>query len=382
MQQEPQDLQKVLTQDYRYLHQHPELSFQETETTDWLRARLETLGIEILDTGLSTGLVAIIRGDQAGKSVALRADIDALPVREETTLPYASIENGVMHACGHDFHTSALLGAATLLQQNRASLKGSVKLIFQPAEEHSGGAVLVLGTGVLSDVSEIYGLHVMPMIPSGAIALRSGANHAAVGWFTIRIAGRGGHAALPHTCADPIVALGQLIGALQTVVSRNVNPFENAVVSVTHVNAGSTWNVIPSEAFLEGTFRVFSNELATVVSDRITIICSGVAQSSGTEISLDWKVTTAATNNAPDLVTFAADTARSLGLPLADDLLTMTGEDFAEYQRTIPGVFVHFGVGGDKPLHHPAFLADETQLSEAARYLAALASKSLERLQQ
>lgn len=382
MQQEPQELQEVLTKDYRYLHQHPELSFQETETTAWLRARLGALGIETLDTGLSTGLVAIIRGDQAGKTVALRADIDALPVREETALPYASVSQGVMHACGHDFHTSALLGAAMLLQKDRANLKGSVKLVFQPAEEHSGGAIQVLGTGVLSDVSEIYGLHVMPMIPSGAVALRSGANHAAVGWFTIHITGRGGHAALPHTCADPIVALGQLIGALQTVVSRTVNPFENAVVSVTHVNAGSTWNVIPGEAFLEGTFRVFSNELAAVVSDRITSICSGVAQSSGTEISLDWKVTTAATNNAPNLVSFAADTARSLGLLLADDLPTMTGEDFAEYQRTIPGVFVHFGVGGDKPLHNPAFLADETKLSEAARYLAALASRSLERLQQ
>lgn len=382
MQQEPQDLQEVLTQDYRYLHQHPELSFQETKTTAWLRTRLDALGIEVLDTGLSTGLVAIIRGDQAGKTVALRADIDALPVYEETALPYASAEHGVMHACGHDFHTSALLGAATLLQQNRASLKGSVKLVFQLAEEHSGGAKLVLKTGMLADVSEIYGLHVMPMIPSGAIALRSGANHAAVGWLTIRISGRGGHAALPHTCADPIVALGQLIGALQTVVSRTVDPFENAVVSVTHVNAGSTWNVIPSEAFLEGTFRVFSNELATVVSNRIANICSGTAQSSGTEISLDWKVTTAATNNAPDLVSFATDTARALDISLADDLLTMTGEDFAEYQRTIPGVFVHFGVGGDKPLHHPAFHADEAQLSRAARYLATLASKSLERLQQ
>jgi amidohydrolase len=381
MQQEHQDFQEILKQAYRYLHQHPELSFQETETTAWLRARLGSLGIETLDTGLSTGLVAIIRGDQAGKTVALRADIDALPVHEETALPYASAEQGVMHACGHDFHTSALLGAATLLQQNRASLKGSVKLVFQPAEEHSGGAKLVLKTGMLADVSEIYGLHVMPMIPSGTVALRSGANHAAVGWFTIRISGRGGHAALPHTCADPIVALGQLIGALQTVVSRAVDPFENVVVSVTHVSAGSTWNVIPSEAFLEGTFRVFSNELATVVSDRIANICSGVAQSSGTEISLDWKVTTPATNNASDLVSFAAETARSLGLPPTDDLLTMTGEDFAEYQRTIPGVFVHFGIGGDKPLHNPAFLADEAQLSRAARYLASLASKSLERLQ-
>jgi len=380
MQQRPEQFQVVLKDDYRYLHQHPEISFQEIQTTDWLCVRLSELGIEILDADLETGLIAIIRGKQPGKTVALRADIDALPVQEETTLSYASVEEGVMHACGHDFHTSALLGAAALLQQNCENLKGSVKLIFQPAEEHSGGAKFVLKTGALADVSEIYGLHVMPMIPSGAIAIRPGANHAAVGWFEIHITGQGGHAALPHTCSDPIIALGQLIGALQTIVSRSVNPFENAVVSVTHVNAGSTWNVIPSDAFLEGTFRVFSNELASVVSDRIASICSGVAHSSGTQISLDWKVTTTATNNAPELVSFAEDTARSLGLPLTGDLLTMTGEDFAEYQRTIPGVFVHFGVGGEKPLHHPAFLADEGQLVCAAEYLAALAFKSLERL--
>jgi amidohydrolase len=342
---------------------------------------LTQFGIEILETELATGLVAVVRGARPGKTVALRADIDALPVIEETGVGFASASPGVMHACGHDFHTTALLGAAMLLQQNRNALCGAVKLVFQPAEEHSSGALPVLSTDALSDVSEIYGLHVMPMLPSGSVALCAGANHAAVGWFQIRIDGRGGHAAMPHACVDPIVALGQLIGALQTVVSRSVNPFDHAVVSVTHVNAGSTWNVIPSGAFLEGTYRVFSNDLASSVSERILSICSGVAASSGTQISLDWKATTAATNNDPALVRFAAETARSLGIPLVDDLPTMTGEDFAEYQRSIPGVFLHFGVGGDKPLHHSAFLPDESQLSRAAAYLYALASGALERLQ-
>ena len=375
------ELYSLLLDQYHWFHQHPELSLCEYETTRKLKQLLTQFGVEILETELTTGLVAVVRGAHTGKTVALRADIDALPVTEETGVCFASASPGVMHACGHDFHTTALLGAAVLLQQNRSALHGDIKLVFQPAEEQTSGALSVLRTGVLADVSEIYGLHVMPMMPAGSVALCAGANHAAVGWFQVRVFGVGGHAAMPQGCVDPIVALGQLIGALQTVVSRSVNPFDRAVVSVTHVNAGSTWNVIPSEAFLEGTYRVLSNDLAESVSQRILAICSGVAASSGTRITLDWKATTAATNNDPALVRFAAETARSLGIPLVDDLPTMTGEDFAEYQRSIPGVFLHFGVGGDKPLHHNAFLPDENQISRAATYLYALAAGALERLE-
>lgn len=380
MQHTPEHFQTQLQEYYRWFHRNPELSLHEFQTTERIAQILSQFDIEILDTGLKTGLVAIVRGAHPGKTVALRGDIDALPVTEASGLDFSSINTGVMHACGHDFHATALLGAALLLQQNQAHLQGAVKLIFQPAEEHSSGAHLVLKSGVLDDVSEIYGLHVMPMMPTGSVALRAGTNHAAVGWFEVKINGRGGHAAMPHTCTDPIVAMGQLIGALQTVVSRNVNPFDNAVVSVTHVNAGSTWNVIPPDAFLEGTFRVFSNELADMVSRRIEQICAGVAESSDTQISLNWKVVTPATQNDPALVEYATKTADRLGIQTADDLPTMTGEDFAEYQRTIPGVFVHFGVGGALPLHHCAFLADTEQLTTAARYLAALAQDSLSRL--
>ncbi len=380
MQNTTKNLQALLLGHYQWFHRHPELSLAEYETTARIRTILEELGIEILDTGLQTGLVALIRGALPGKTVALRADIDALPVSEDTAIAFPSENAGVMHACGHDFHITALLGAAMLLKQSRNAWRGAVKLIFQPAEEHSIGALRVIQSGALSDVAEIYAQHVMPMMPSGAVALRAGANHAAVGWFRIQIDGCGGHAAMPHACTDPIVAMGQLVGALQTVVSRSVNPFDNAVVSVTHVSAGNAWNVIPSGALVEGTFRVFSDELAHIVSDRIARICRGIAESSGTQISLDWKVTTAATNNSPELIRFASDTARALDIPIVEDVQTMVGEDFAEYQKNIPGVFLHFGVGGENTLHHPAFLADATQLSRAAQYLSALASGALERL--
>ncbi len=379
-QQTQMDLQHTLEQAFYWFHQNPELSGSERQTTEHLRQLLLANGVKLLQTPLETGLVAIVRGSAPGPTVALRGDIDALPVTEESGLNYASSQYGTMHACGHDFHMTALLGAALLLQAQRESLSGNVKLVFQPSEEHSNGAEIVLRTGALDDVSEIYGIHVMPGVTPGAVALCAGANHAAVGWFEIRINGRGGHAAMPHTGADPIVALGQLIGALQTIVSRNVNPFDNAVVSVTHVSAGSTWNVIPAGAYAEGTLRVFSNEMAKYITTRIEQVCAGIAESSGTSISVSWKASTPATDNDPALVAFAAETATSLGIPLASGVPTMTGEDFAEYQQRIPGVFFHIGAGGDYPLHQPKFFVDPAYLSTGARYLAALGSGALKRL--
>lgn len=362
---------------YQWLHRHPELSWQERETTVYLRGLLEQWGIPVLDTGLDTGLCAVIEGGLPGPTVALRADIDALPVTEETGLPWASETPGKMHACGHDFHMAALLGAARLLQQQAASLPGRVKLVFQPAEESSQGAARVMETGVLEDVGAIFGLHVMPTLPKGLVGLTEGGNFAAIGRFAIQVKGKGCHAAQPHQGADPILAAAQLVQALQSVVSRNVDPMRPAVLSVTHMEAGSTWNVVPPEAFLEGTIRCFDEITQSVLDSRMEQICQGVAAASGTEITLEWTARHPGTDNSPALVALAESTARRLGMESARVLPTMLGEDFAFYQKKIPGLFITYGMEG-APLHHPSFAADPDYLDRASQLLAGLAADWLE----
>lgn len=362
---------------YQWLHRHPELSWQEHATTDYLRSLLDEWGIPVLDTGLDTGLCAVIQGGRPGPTVALRADIDALPVTEATGLACASETPGKMHACGHDFHMAALLGAARLLQQQAASLPGRVKLVFQPAEESSQGAARVMETGALDDVGAIFGLHVMPTLPKGLVGLTEGGNFAAIGRFAIRVKGKGCHAAQPHQGADPILAAAQLVQALQGVVSRNVDPMRPAVLSVTHIEAGSTWNVVPPEAFLEGTVRCFDQATQTVLDSRMEQICQGVAAASGTEIALEWTARHPGTNNSPALVALAEATARRLEMESARVAPTMLGEDFAFYQQKIPGLFLTFGMEG-APLHHPAFAADSDYLPQASRLLAGLAADWLE----
>ncbi|GHU66776.1 hydrolase [Spirochaetia bacterium] len=377
-----QNLQTILEDYFRWFHRHPERGFKENLTTARIKEILTQLGIEIADTGLKTGLVGIIRGKHKGRVVALRADIDALPIKEESGLDYASEHDGCMHACGHDFHLTSLLGAAHLLKEHQDELNGTIKLLFQPSEEMPGGAAAVLASGVLDDVEEIYGLHVASDLASGIIALNPGPTNAAVGVLAIHIMGKGGHAAHPNQGSDPIVAQAQLINALQPLVSRNTDPFAQAVVSITHITAGHTWNVIPSEVHLEGTIRTFDQGVLDMLSKRLKEVCHGVGESCGVSIELDLRTDCPATYNDPKLTEFAGETARGLGLTVVQNMPSMGGEDFSLYQKQIPGVFYFIGVGSKEPLHHPGFIADTAPLASAAELMAALGKGALTRIGQ
>ena len=372
-------LQDKLEQYFKWFHQHPEPSNGEFETTARIREILQEAGIEIVETTLKSGLVARIEGSKS-PVVALRCDVDALPIKEASALPYSSLKDGFMHACGHDFHMTSLLGAALLLNEEKEALKGTVKLIFQPAEETGNGAKQVLDSHILDDVSEIYGLHVEASHKSGFIGISPGATNAAVGVFSMLIKGKGAHGASPHCAHDPIIAAAQLINASQVIISRNTDPFDQAVLSFTHVEAGNTWNVIPEQAFLEGTIRAFTVEKLSCIAKRLDEFCRATEKAMEVNIDFKYLVDTIATDNDPALSVFAAKVAEDLGLTVIPTQRIMAGEDFALYQKKIPGLFWTIGVNSPEGLHNPGFIADITQLSKASLLLKALAHQSLERL--
>ncbi|WP_071393996.1 M20 peptidase aminoacylase family protein [Bacillus tuaregi] len=357
----------------RELHEHPELSMKEYETTRRIRKWLEEAGITILDYGLEVGVVAEITGSDTGPTIALRADIDALPIQEETGLAFSSKNEGIMHACGHDFHTAAMIGAAILLQERRDELKGKVRILFQPAEEIAQGAVLMEKAGALNEVAAIFGMHNKPDLPVGTIGVREGALMASVDRFEIEITGLGGHAGIPNNTIDPIVVAGQLISALQTIVSRNLSSFYHAVISITQVHAGNTWNVIPEKAFMEGTVRTFQNEARQLIPDLMKRTVEGIASSNGAKAELRWHSYMPVVHNAGRFSKVAAGTARILGYEAVEAEPSQAGEDFAFYQTKIPGFFVWMGVDGPKEWHHPAFTLKDEAIKVATDYFTNLA---------
>ena len=351
-----------------YLHQHPELSGQEYQTTAFLKDRLEGLGIHVLESGLKTGLIAEI--GTGHPVVALRADIDALPIVEQTGLPYQSQNPGVMHACGHDFHQTSLLGAAALLKEKEAQLDGTVRLIFQPAEEISEGATEVLATGLLEDVQGIIGFHNMPQLKAGQLALNAGAMMAGVEKFKVTVTGVSSHAARPDLGADTVTAVTTMVQNLQLLISRTVSPFETAVLSITHLDVGSTWNVLPKSGYFEGTIRSFNPSLQRELKERFISIIRHTAKSLEVDVTFEWGVTPPDTFNDEELTQLVWDASQGLAEVIPATPST-AGEDFAFYQERIPGVFAFIGSNGepDAPdLHHDHMTIDDAAFRVSVPY--------------
>lgn len=370
----------------RYLHEHPELSGEETQTAAFVAERLAGMGLDP-ETGLggTHGVSATIAAgvaDAAAPTVALRADMDALPVQEETGLPYASRTPGVMHACGHDAHTAMLLGAARVLCDRRDALRCHVRLIFQPHEEKiPGGAQPLIEAGVLDGVACVFGIHIWSQMPVGTLGTRVGAFMSGVTDVGITIRGEGGHAAMPEECRDPVVAAAQVVVALQTSVSRSISMSESGVLSITRITGGTADNVIPEVVRLGGTIRALNDATRARIASRTREISEGVAAAHGTVAQVELREGYPALVNDGQVVEAVLATARRLGVREAD-MFTLPaqggGEDFAYYCQQVPGAFVFVGARNEGkgccyPHHHPQFAIDEEALPLGVALLAQFA---------
>jgi len=373
-------LENELIDIFKWFHRHPELSYEEFETTKHIKELLQIANIEVLNLPLETGLVAQIKGKNKGPVVAIRCDIDALQINEETELDYKSIYKDKMHACGHDFHITSVLGAAFILKEHENELSGTIKLLFQPAEESSLGALKVIESFVLDDVDAIFGLHSSPNVPVGTVGIKEGSVTAAVDKFEIEIKGKGCHAASPNEGTDPIVIAAQLISSIQSIVSRNLDPFSQGLVSVTHITSGNTWNVIPSTAFLEGTVRTLDKDIRKLIPERLEELSINIAKAFRATANFRWFEGPPATNNDVKWAEFSSRVAKENNLIVEKPRETLGGEDFAFYQENIKGVFIKIGTGESCPLHHPKFKVETKALVCASTYLADLAKKALEQL--
>ncbi|WP_019316695.1 amidohydrolase [Streptococcus mutans] len=360
-----------------YLHQHPEISENEFETTAFIKKHLKDLGIEPLDYPLKTGVIAEIGSGQP--IIALRADIDALPIIEKTGLAYAS-KNGAMHACGHDFHQTSLLGAAQILKEREAEIKGTVRLIFQPAEENFQGAYQVIEAGGIEGVSAIIGYHNNPHLKPGQIGLRSGAIMAGVEQFEVTVAGISAHAARPDLGVDTVLAITTMIHNLQQIVARTVSPFDSAVLSVTHIDVGTTWNVLPAKGFFEGTIRTFDPKIRLAVINKFTKIVETTAEQFGAQVSIQWGNSPKVTYNDATLTPLIFENSKTFA-QVIETLPSTGGEDFAAYQEKIPGVFAFVGSNGADNApdwHHDDFIVKDEALPTAVNYFVENAFKLLE----
>ncbi|MGT2907075.1 amidohydrolase [Streptococcus dentiloxodontae] len=350
-----------------YIHERPEVSEHEFETTDYIKNYLKDLGIEPLNYPLKTGVIAEIGSGQP--IIALRADIDALPIIEKTGLDYAS-SNGAMHACGHDFHQTSLLGAAELLKAKEAELKGTVRLIFQPAEENFQGGYQVIEAGGIEGVSAIVGYHNNPHLKPGQLGLRSGAIMAGVEQFEVTIEGVSAHAARPDLGVDTVLVTTTIVNNLQNIVARTVSPFESAVLSVTHIDVGSTWNVLPAQGFFEGTIRTFDPEIRLSVIDKFIKVVENTAAQFGAKVSIKWGNSPKVTFNDAVITPIIFENSKSFA-EVIETLPSTGGEDFAAYQEKIPGVFAFVGSNGAKNApdwHHDDFIVKDEALPVAVNY--------------
>jgi amidohydrolase len=371
----------------RDLHQHPELAFQETRTADLVARLLSSLDIEVRTHVGHTGVVGLLHGGRPGPTVMLRADMDGLPIQENSDAPYASQVPGVMHACGHDGHVAMLLGAATLLSRHAADLPGDVLFVFQPAEEGLGGASAMLADGLLTDPvpAAAFGLHLWNTMPMGRVSAQAGPMMAAADLVQIVVRGRGGHGALPHEAVDAIAVTGQILSALQTIVSRNVDPQETAVLTIGAVHGGTAYNIIAETVALEGTIRTFSPTVRETVLTRLRVLLDGIAVGMGAQYDLKVRDVAPAVVNDPEISEIARAAAVQVvgATSVAWHPPLMVSEDFSEYQRVVPACYMLLGSGNpalglDAPHHNPRFDFDEQVLPLGAALLAAAAMRFLD----
>jgi amidohydrolase len=380
------DLQPDIQAWRRDIHEHPELQYDVHRTAAVVAEQLREFGCDQVVTGLGrTGVVGVIRGRKAaGKDdirvIGLRADMDALPIQEATELPYASKTPGKMHACGHDGHTAMLLGAARYLSETR-NFAGEAVVIFQPAEEGGAGAAAMIKDGLLDRfaIDQVYGMHNVPGIPIGSFAIRPGPIMASTDAVDIRIEGRGGHAARPHISIDSVLVGAQLITAMQSIVSRSVDPLESAVLSICEFHAGNARNVIPQSAELKGTIRALTPEVRTLVEKRLREVIDGMARMTGAKIDLDFE------RGYPVTVNHAAqtDVASRIAREVAGDGNVhempplMGGEDFAYMLERRPGAFIFCGNGDTAGLHHPAYDFNDDAIVYGTSYWIKLVENTL-----
>lgn len=361
----------------RYLHQHPEISMKEYKTTEFLKEKLISLGIELQDMGMDTGVVGILRTGKSGPVVGLRADIDAIKCHEMADVKDKSLTEGLMHACGHDFHTTALLGAAKVLSKMKDKLSGDVIFIFQPAEETTSGAEELIKHGLFDKVKidYIFGLHNRPEIETGKVAVKKGSLMAAKDNFTIVLRGVGGHGGMPHLTIDPIVCGASIINSVQTIVSRNVDPLDAVVVSICSIHGGTPENLIVDEIIMTGSIRALSNKGRDTAKERLAAIIENTALTYGCKASLSYDGNVPLLHNSEKMYYLACEAAkRAMGEESVVSTEPCLGsEDFAVYSKYAPTFFYWLGVGkeeGSAPWHNAYFATDDNALKYGALLLA------------
>jgi amidohydrolase len=365
----------------RDIHMHPELGFEEIRTAGIVADRLKRLGFEVRTGVGQTGVVGMLRTGKPGRTILLRADMDALPVHEESAVPFASAHPGKMHACGHDGHVAILLGAAQMIAERKDALCGTILLCFQPAEEGKGGAKAMIDDGILDDphVDRVYGLHLLSQAPCGIIKVRPGPVMASSDSIEIAIHGRGGHGAAPHETVDPILTAAHFITQVQTVVSRKVEPIEPAVVTIGAIHGGTIHNVIPDDVQLLGTVRAFSADVRKQMEPRIEKILRGTCEAHGATYDLDYVWRYPVTSNDPEEAAYVRSlAARVLGTARSSEMTpTMGAEDFSFMLEQRPGCFFFLGTQSDEttavPHHNARFAIDESALETGVQMMVALA---------
>ncbi len=376
------ELQDEIAAWRRHIHAEPELLYDVEKTAAFVEEKLKSFGVDEVVTGIGrTGVVGIIKGKGPGRTIGMRADMDALPIAEQTGKPWASKVSGKMHACGHDGHTAMLLGAAKYLAETR-NFSGSIAVIFQPAEEGGAGGLAMVKDGMMDrfNIEEVYGMHNMPGLPVGQFAMRTGPIMASTDEFKITIKGHGGHAAMPHLTIDPIVAGSQIVNGLQTIASRNADPLMSVVVSVTKFNAGFAHNIIPNEAELAGTVRTLMPEMRELAEKRLKEITEGVASALGAKVEIDYNRNYPVTFNHADETAYAVTAATDIAGPNnvnPETAPVMGGEDFSYMLEARPGAFIFIGNGDTAGLHHPEYDFNDDIIPHGISYWVKLAESRL-----